>query len=129
MTHLSITDAGHRQRPSRGEGAATGDRCGAQDQWLVTFLQSGPSWQLDGDELALASGETKLVLLDRSVAKPAPPIEGTKWLLKTIYSGQTASSAPTGPYLIFADDKVTGSTGCNAQPRSPVPTSSLGTSP
>jgi heat shock protein HslJ len=85
----------------------------AQDQWLVGFLQSGPSWRLDGDELILTSGETELVLLDRSVAEPAPPVEDTKWLLETIYTGDTASSAPTGPYLIFADGRVTGSTGCN----------------
>lgn len=85
----------------------------AQDEWLATLLQSGPSWTLDGDELVLTSGETKLVLLDRAVAEPTPPVEGTKWLLETIYAGETASSAPTGPYLIFADGKVTGSTGCN----------------
>jgi heat shock protein HslJ len=86
----------------------------AQDQWLAGFLQSGPSWRLDGDELVLTSGETELVLLDRSVAQPAPSVEGTKWLLETIYAGETASSVPpTGAYLIFADGKVTGSTGCN----------------
>jgi heat shock protein HslJ len=86
----------------------------AQDEWLAGFLQSGPSWRLDGDELILTSGQTELVLLDRSVAEPAPPVEGTKWLLETIYSGETASSAPTGAYLTFADGKVTGSTGCNS---------------
>lgn len=85
----------------------------AQDEWVGEFLRSGPSWRLDGDELFLKSGETELVLLDRSVAEPAPPVEGTKWLLETIYFGETASSAPTGPYLIFANGKVTGSTGCN----------------
>jgi heat shock protein HslJ len=85
----------------------------AQDEWLATLLQSGPSWRVDGDELVLTSGQTELVLLDRAVAEPAPPVEGTKWLLETIYAGETASSAPTGPYLIFADGRVTGSTGCN----------------
>jgi len=85
----------------------------AQDQWLANVLQSGPSWRLDGDELTLTSGQIKLVLLDRAVAEPAPPVEGTKWLLETVYTGQTASSAPTGPYLIFTGGQVTGSTGCN----------------
>lgn len=86
----------------------------AQDEWLAKFLQSGPSWRLDGNELALTSAETKLMLLDRSVAEPAPQVEGTKWLLETIYAGETASSVPpTGAYLIFADGRVTGSTGCN----------------
>lgn len=87
----------------------------AQDEWLAGFLQSGPSWRLDGDELILTSGDTELVLLDRSVAEPAPPVEGTKWLLETIYAGETASSVPpTGAHLIFADGRVTGSTGCNS---------------
>jgi len=86
----------------------------AQDEWLAGFLQSGPSWRLDGNELFLKSGETEMALLDRSVAEPTPPVEGTKWLVETIYDGETASSAPpTGAYVIFADGKVTGSTGCN----------------
>ena len=87
----------------------------AQDEWLSQLLGSGPSWRLDGDELIVASTDTELVLLDRSVAEPDKNIEGTKWLLDTIFTGETAASVPAGAtaHLTFAGGRVTGSTGCN----------------
>ena len=85
-----------------------------QDEWLAGLLGSAPSWRLDGDELVVTGAGTELVLLDRSVAEPDLPVEGTKWLLDTIFSGDTASSVPDGAYLVFAGGRVTGSTGCNS---------------
>ena len=86
-----------------------------QDTWLAGFFGSGPSWRLDGDELVLTSRATEMVLLDRTVAEPDRPIEGTRWQLETIFTGETASSVPAGvdAHLTFADGRVTGSTGCN----------------
>lgn len=87
----------------------------AQDAWLSEFLAAAPSWRLDGDELVITSPRAELVLLDRAVARPDPALEGTKWLLDTIYQADTASSVPAGAiaHLSFADGQVTGSTGCN----------------
>lgn len=88
----------------------------AQDEWLAKLLQATPSWQLDGDQLTVTSGGTELVMVDRDVAEPDAPIDGTHWVLDTIYSGETASSVPadTGAFLVFDGGKVTGSTGCNS---------------
>lgn len=87
----------------------------AQDEWLAQLLQARPSWRLDGDQLVVTSGTTELVLLDREVAEPDLPLEGTRWTVDTIYSGGTAATAAgaDGPYLVFEAGKVTGSTGCN----------------
>lgn len=86
-----------------------------QDQWLIEFVDSEPSWRLDGDQLVLTSAGTEIQLTDREVAEPDLPLEGTKWMLDAIYEGDSASfsSAMEGGYLIFADGEVTGSTGCN----------------
>lgn len=88
----------------------------AQDEWLARLLGSSPTWRLDGDELTVTSADAELVLLDRSVAEPDKPIEGTKWLVDTIFTGETAASLPAGAtaHLTFANGSVTGSTGCNA---------------
>jgi len=88
----------------------------AQDGWLAEFLGSGPSWRLDGDELVITSSDAELVLLDRSVAEPDKSIEGTKWLLETIFTGEAASSVPADApaHLTFTGGRVVGSTGCNS---------------
>jgi heat shock protein HslJ len=87
----------------------------AQDQWLVDLLTSSPSWSLDGDLLVLTSGTTTMRLLDRRVADPDRPLEGTRWLVDTIIQGDTAMSiaAEEVAELHFSDGEVTGFTGCN----------------
>jgi heat shock protein HslJ len=105
MSELAITDMGCDQ-PRHN-----------QDTWLAGLLEAGPSWRLDTDNLVVTSGETELVLLDKEVAEPDRALEGTKWLVTTYYDGEVARNNPAGgddgPYLTFADGKVTGSGGCN----------------
>ncbi|MGH3489606.1 MAG: META domain-containing protein [Actinopolymorphaceae bacterium] len=88
-----------------------------QDEWLAKVLASGPEWRLDGHQLTLTSGDTKLVLLDRKVAQPDRPLEGTRWKLTSIIDGEAASSVPKlekTPYVEFADNgEVKGFDGCN----------------
>lgn len=113
-------DLGDGKLKFPGELSMTEMGCDAplhvQDEWLSRLLGSGPSWRLDGDELVLTSPAAELVLLDRSVAEPDKPIEGTKWLLETILTADSASSVPAGvtAHLTFEGGRVTGSTGCNA---------------
>ena len=88
----------------------------AQDTWLSTFLSAGPTWQLDGDNLTLRTGGSEIRLVDRRVADPDRPLEGTRWLVRSIIDGQQTGSLPTGVQaeLTFdANGHVTGSTGCN----------------
>jgi len=39
-----------------------------QDQWISGFLESGPTWSLDGSTLTLASGDEVIVLRDATSA-------------------------------------------------------------
>jgi heat shock protein HslJ len=61
-----------------------------QDSWLAGILAADPGYTLDGDHLTLTSGPTTIALLDRRVADPDRPLEGTvcSW---------TASSTATPP--------------------------------
>lgn len=77
-----------------------------QDQWLIDFLGSSPTFVLDGSNLTLTSGTTVVTLLDREVAEPDQPLVGPTWSLTTIVNGDVASSVQPGvsASFIFADD-------------------------
>jgi heat shock protein HslJ len=102
------------------ELGATGVGCDKprheQDAWLSRILNATPSWRLDGDTLVITSDGTELVLLDRKVAEPDLPLEGTKWTVDTIVDGQVASSTPAGAAasLRFDNGTVQVAAGCNS---------------
>ncbi|TDU90968.1 heat shock protein HslJ [Kribbella voronezhensis] len=87
----------------------------AQDDWLSKLLTSGPTWKLTGDKLKLSSGTTVISLVDRATAVPDLPLDGTKWTLDTVVSGETASHSMDADKVHFtiSGERVTGSTGCN----------------
>jgi heat shock protein HslJ len=86
-----------------------------QDHWLSQLLTSEPAWKLTGDKLELTSGTTVISLVDRATARPDLPLDGTRWTLETVITGETAShSMAAGKvHLTIAGERVTGSTGCN----------------
>lgn len=88
----------------------------AQDEWLMAFLQNSPAWSLDGDRLTLTTADTEMVLLNREVADPDRPLEGTRWLVDTISSGEAASSMWAGTegsaWLLIQGEHFTASSGC-----------------
>lgn len=67
-----------------------------QDEWISALLGAAPRWELTGDALTLTSGEVVLSLVDREVADPDRPLEGTTWLLDGIVEGDSVSSVPPG---------------------------------
>lgn len=86
-----------------------------QDDWLAGFLTAKPSWRLAGDNLVLDGDPVRLTLTDRKVTNPDRSLTGTRWVVDTIITGDTAASVPSGAiaYLIFdGAGTVTGSTGC-----------------
>jgi heat shock protein HslJ len=85
-----------------------------QDDWVARLL-GGASITLAGDTLTLREGAVQLTLLDAKVANPAKPIEGTRWALDGIASGDVVSSVPTGvtASLRIASGRVEINTGCN----------------
>jgi heat shock protein HslJ len=88
----------------------------AQDEWLMDFLQSSPTWLVDGDRLTLTAGDTEIVLLDREVADPDRPLVGTRWLVDTIIFGDVASSMRAGTegsaWFVVEGERFTASSGC-----------------
>src|SRR3954471_55091 len=74
--------------------------CGAdldeQDAWLAGFLNAGPTWRLDGDDLMLGTGDTELRLTDRTIAEPDRPLRDTRWMVDSIIDNQSATSVPDG---------------------------------
>lgn len=66
-----------------------------QDSWLASFLP-GAAPSLDGDTLTLEKEGVTITLLDETVASPAKPFAGTRWLLTGLIDGGTTSSVPAG---------------------------------
>jgi heat shock protein HslJ len=89
----------------------------AQDQWLITFLSSSPTFVLNGNDLTLTSGTTAVTLLDREIAEPDQKLVGPTWTLAGFISGDVASSVPMGisAAITFADDGTfSANFGCNS---------------
>jgi heat shock protein HslJ len=87
----------------------------AQDDWLAKLLQNKPTWKLEADTLTVTSGGTTISLLDRKSAEPDRPLDGTKWTLETVITGEVAShqAGSDKVWITLNGDRVTGSTGCN----------------
>lgn len=86
-----------------------------QDQWLAAFIADVQVTQ-DGDTLTLDDGKgTTLTLLDKEVATPDQPIEGTLWVLDGIITGDAVSSIPVGVVasIRIVDDQLELNAGCN----------------
>ncbi|TDW17009.1 heat shock protein HslJ [Kribbella kalugense] len=87
----------------------------SQDGWLSGVLRATPSWKLDGSKLDLTAGSTTISLTDKKVVEPDLSIDGTKWALSSVITGQAAShtAGSEKAWLTLSGERVTGSTGCN----------------
>ena len=87
----------------------------AQDDWLAKLLQDKPTWKLEADKLNVTAGTTTLVLQDRETAEPDLALDGTKWSLETVITGETAShqTGSEKAHFTISGERITGSTGCN----------------
>ncbi len=81
----------------------------SQDQWLADFITSSPRVMLDGDRLTLTGDDATLVFLDREIADPDLPLEGTVWIVDTIIANGGASSIAgnSPPELSFDQTSTT----------------------
>ena len=87
-----------------------------QDTWLSAVLTSRPTVALDGDTLTLTAEGTVITFVDREVAVPDLPLEGTTWNVEGLVSGDAVSSIPAGgrvPTLRFEGGALAVDTGCN----------------
>jgi heat shock protein HslJ len=87
----------------------------AQDGWLSGILAAKPSWKLNGSKLDLTAGSTTISLTDQKTAEPALALDGTKWALSSVITGEVAShqAGSEKAWLTLNGERVTGSTGCN----------------
>ena len=85
-----------------------------QDRWLAGLLGDS-AITIAGDEMTLDDGTIKVTFLDREVADPDRPLEGTKWVLNAIVTGDAASSVPAGvtSTLLITAGRAAVDTGCN----------------
>jgi heat shock protein HslJ len=103
----------------KGELASTAMGCPGpqqgQDAWLSKILSGEPTWTLDGSKLEVTGGSTTISLLDRETAEPDVALDGTKWSLSTVITGETAShqAGSEQAWLTLNGERITGSTGCN----------------
>jgi heat shock protein HslJ len=101
----------------------------AQGSWLHGIFSSAPHWTVSGltghpghtgGTLVLTWQDTVLRFNDTALLQPAPPmtpLDGTPWIVDTVYSGAAAADPPSGARatLTFTSDgRVSGSAGCNA---------------
>ena len=84
-----------------------------QETWFAEFLASSPGITQDGDQLTLTGSDVTVVFLDREVADPDRPLEGTTWAVVGTFDTMASSSVPEGASLVFADGSVAVATGCN----------------
>lgn len=86
----------------------------AQDEWLAAFL-GNPTFTLDGATLVLTNGTVRLTTTDEEVVTPDQALEGTRWVLDGIVSGDAVSSVPVGATasITIADGRVDVAAGCN----------------
>lgn len=97
---------------------ACADDVGASDAWQNSFLESDPTWRLDGDQLTLTGKDTTIHLTDKKIVTPDKPLTGTTWVVTTLITeqGQVRSTTldEVGANLtIGAGGTVNGMAGCN----------------
>ncbi|WP_350280995.1 META domain-containing protein [Kribbella sp. HUAS MG21] len=86
-----------------------------EDAWIGRILAADPAWKLDGDRLVVTTESTTITLADKQSVAPTPALDGTKWTLNTIVSGDTAAhhAGSEKAWMTLNGERVTGSTGCN----------------
>ena len=106
------------------EMGCPGDNRHEEDQWLSTFLTSGPDFEFANNRISLDSDTIQVELGPREEVQPNKPIVGTRWQLTHLTDGPapgapadpnsavSASMAPPQTELTFDEDSVRGKSGC-----------------
>lgn len=74
----------------------------AQESFVLSVVDGDPELALDGDTLVLRTATAEIRFLDRKVADPDRPLEGTRWKVTGSFTAQMASTtaAPMGEVTI-----------------------------
>lgn len=91
----------------------------AQDDWLIEWLAGDLTATTEGHGLILTGAGVTLNLIDREIAEPDRPLEGTTWVLSGLEQGVgdegVVSSVPAGvkATVRIDGDQLAVDTGCN----------------
>ena len=88
-----------------------------EDSWFVSFFQSSPTLDFDGERLTFTGTEATLVFLDSEIATPDQDLVGPTWVVDSFIDGDAVSAynLPESPTLVFsADGDVEIFAGCNS---------------
>ena len=105
-------------RLTTGQMAMTEMACAeplmTQDTWVAGFV-GGAALTLVGDTLTLKNGDVTMTLTDRAVADPDRPLEGTRWVVDGIVTGDAVSSVPMGVIaaVTISSGQMRVEAGCN----------------
>ncbi|TDW23875.1 META domain-containing protein [Kribbella kalugense] len=120
---IQVVDGLLRFEPHIQTQVGCGPELEAQDDWLAGLLMQSDG-VVDGDTLTLTSGGTTLVLLDRRLANPDFPLEGSTWQVESVVRGDVFEHfILAGPRSLVVIGKagltingthVTGSTGSSS---------------
>jgi len=87
------------------------------DTWLDGVLAAEPAWSLRGDRLRVRTGGTTIELIEaeKEEVTPVKALEGTRWTLRTLIDGRTASQpqVPRQATLRLTGGRVEVHSGCN----------------
>ncbi len=119
---FSTYDAAHGTltEPAGGTEIACAKPLMAQEEWVMDFLVSNATYEVDGDSLTLSNDDTTIELVDEEVAIPDAALTGTQWVLEGIVSGSNetgaVASVPAGvrsTLRLARDGGTTIDYGCN----------------
>lgn len=114
---VSLTD-GVIGAPQLLQTAMACDSVMDQEKWLSDFISSAPNWTYGGGSLVLTQGAVTLTLQESATGETGEnaPLEGTRWKLSGIMTGESASSVPTGvdPAITIADGRIAFDAQCNS---------------
>lgn len=89
-----------------------------QENWLSDFISSAPNWTYADGSLVLTRGAVTLTLQESATGETGEnaPLEGTRWKLSGITTGESTSSVPTGvdPAITIADGRIAFDAQCNS---------------
>ena len=87
-----------------------------EDEWLVSFFTSSPTFEVQDEILVLQSGDVTLTFRDRDSQIPSLPLENTLWRIDSYISGDIAMAMNLDniPSVVFADGEIDLNTGCNS---------------
>lgn len=77
-----------------------------QEEWMKSFLDDNPSYELDGPRLTLTDDVVTIVLLDEELADPDRPLVGPTWEIEGLVDAGVVRGVAQGTMSFGADGRL-----------------------